>query len=160
MSFVSIAGRAYQRYAAAISLLQHPLLLACRVYWGHDFMVHGYGKLAHLGTTAEQFAYWKIPLPYAGAVAAGTAETVCGGLLLVGVASRIITLPLIFTMIVAYFTAHADDVTSIFTFVTAPPFLNLLTCVLVLVFGPGVFSLDWLLGRMILGPPAPAQGKP
>ena len=47
------------------------------------------------------------------------------------------SLPLIGTMIVAYLTAHLDEVTDLYTFVTAPPFLNLFTCLLVLVFGPG-----------------------
>ena len=54
-------------------------------------------------------------------------------------------------MIVAYLTAHADEVTGIYTFVTAPPFLNLLTCVLVLLFGPGVFSVDYLVRRFVFG---------
>jgi hypothetical protein len=37
------------------------------------------------------------------------------------------------------FFSHPDK------FVTADPFLFLLACVIALVFGPGGFSLDWLL---------------
>ncbi len=54
-------------------------------------------------------------------------------------------------MIIAYATAEADAVKQIFSdpdkFVSATPFLFLLACVIVLVFGPGVFSLDWLISK-------------
>jgi putative oxidoreductase len=53
---------------------------------------------------------------------------------------------------VAYFTADPDKIKGIFSnpdaFVTAAPFLFLLTCVIVLIFGPGIFSLDALIGRL------------
>jgi len=158
----SRARRAYARYVGAVSLLQHPLLLACRLYWGGMFIPRGFNKLTHLKVTAEQFAFWHIHPSYPSAIAAGTTELVCGSLLVIGLASRIAVVPLIVTMIVAYFTAHADEVTNLFTFVTAPPFLNLLTCVLVLVFGPGVFSVDYLIGRFVCGSSAesPAARDP
>ncbi len=63
-------------------------------------------------------------------------------------------------MIVAYLTAHAGDVTDIYSFVTAPPFLNLLTCVLVLLFGPGVFSVDYLVGRFLFGSQNDSRASP
>jgi putative oxidoreductase len=54
-------------------------------------------------------------------------------------------------MIIAYLTAEFDKVKHIFSdpdkFVSADPFLYLLACVIVLVFGPGVFSLDWVLAK-------------
>ena len=144
---------AYQRYADAVSLLQHPLLLACRLYWGWDFVVKGYNTLAYIPANVEFFTNWHVPLPHASVIACGTVELTCGRLLLLGLASRIATLPLIFTMIVAYLTAHADEVTNLETFASAAPFFNLLTCVLVLIFGPGVFSLDWLLAKLVFGRP-------
>jgi putative oxidoreductase len=139
--------RWYLRYAAVVSLLQHPLLLACRLYWGGQFIQTGFAKLTHLNVIAEHFAGWHVPFPYPSAIAAGTTELVCGSLLVVGLASRIASVPLIFTMIVAYRTALVNDVTDLASFVTADPFLFLMTCVLVLVFGPGVFSVDYLLRK-------------
>ena len=54
-------------------------------------------------------------------------------------------------MIVAYVTAESDALHAIFSdpdkFVTATPFEFMLTAVIVLVFGPGKFSLDWLIAR-------------
>jgi putative oxidoreductase len=72
-------------------------------------------------------------------------------LLLAGLAARLISVPLIFTMIIAYVTAEADSLKQFFSdpdkFVTATPFLFMLACIIVLAFGPGVFSLDWLIEK-------------
>ncbi len=131
--------------------MQHPFLLACRLYWGGQFAIAGFGKLTHLALTAQKFADWHVPAPYPNAIAAGATEMICGGLLLLGLASRFVSIPLIFTMTVAYLTAHADEVTDLDSFVTAPPFLFMLTCVLVLLFGPGAVSMDFLIGRFVVG---------
>jgi putative oxidoreductase len=150
-SLLPAALAGYARYVRVVSLLQHPLLFACRLYWGGLFVFTGFSKLSHLALTAERFAGWNIPAPYPNAVAAGTTELACGALLVIGAASRIVTVPLIVTMIVAYLTAHIDEVNDIYTFVTAPPFLHLFACLLVLVFGPGVASIDYLVGRFVFG---------
>jgi putative oxidoreductase len=59
---------------------------------------------------------------------------------------------LIFTMIIAYATAESDKLHHLFSkpdeFVSADPFLFMLTAIIVLIFGPGVFSLDALLARI------------
>jgi putative oxidoreductase len=48
-------------------------------------------------------------------------------------------------------TADPDRVKAIFSdpdkFVTADEFLFMLTAIIVLIFGPGKFSLDWLIGK-------------
>ena len=129
--------------------LPSPLLLVLRLYWGWSFAQTGWGKLMHLDRTAGYFASLHIPLPKLNALMAGGTECVGGLLLLVGLGSRLITVPLIFVMAVAYATAEQEAAQAIFSdpdkFVTAAPFLFLLTVVLVFAFGPGKFSLDaWL----------------
>jgi len=63
-------------------------------------------------------------------------------------------------MLVAYFTADREALSSIFSdpdkFLGADPFLFLLTAIIVLAFGPGVFSLDWLIARKLRGKSSPA----
>jgi putative oxidoreductase len=63
----------------------------------------------------------------------------------------LVSLPLIFVTVIAYLTAEIDTVKNIFSapdkFVSADPFLFMLAAVLVLVFGPGAFSLDWVIGK-------------
>jgi putative oxidoreductase len=82
---------------------------------------------------------------------AGTTEMVGGLLLLLGLASRIISVPLTFVMLVAYATAHSDEMKAIFSdpdkFLSAAPFQFLFACVLIFVFGPGKLSSDALLKR-------------
>jgi putative oxidoreductase len=129
------------------SRLRDPFVLGVRLYWGWNFFLAGKGKLTNLGPTAETFAGWGVPVPAASAVLAGTAEAVCGLALLVGLFSRLATVPLIIVMTVAYLTAHVNEVASLADFVKAPPFTYLMACLIVLIFGPGAFSMDEFLSR-------------
>ncbi|MGD1019738.1 MAG: DoxX family protein [Verrucomicrobiia bacterium] len=142
----------YRLWVSLISKLQSPVLLILRLYFGWQFFLTGKGKLMHLDKTAGFFATLHIPMPKLNAALAGSTECVGGLLLLLGLGSRIATVPLICTMIVAYLTADSDAVKNIFNkpddFLSAAEFLFLLTSVIVLVFGPGVFSLDAIIARL------------
>ena len=161
-SVKQIAREVYRAEIRYLSYLQPVLLLALRLYFGYGFMKAGLGKLQDVPTTAGFFADWGVPLPTLNVYLAGTTECVGGLLLLLGVASRVVTIPLIFTMLVAYATAHADVVHALWSnpnlFVKAPPFLYLLTALLVLCFGPGRISIDglvkWRLDRKGMVPAA------
>ena len=87
-----------------------------------------------------------LPAPKLNALLAGSTECLGGALLLVGLFSRLVSVPLIFTMLVAYATADREALGAIFSdtdkFVSAAPFPFLLVALLVLAFGPGRFSLD------------------
>ena len=150
--------RGYGQLIAAAEYAKSPLLLAVRLYWGWQFFTAGKGKLLDLPATAGFFKELGIPLPMANAVLAASTECFGGLLLLLGLASRITAIPLIVTMIVAYLTADIDVVKGIFSdpdaFVSASPFLFLFASLLVLVFGPGAFSIDRLLARKFRGEPA------
>lgn len=141
----------YSLWIKAISCLQSPLLLAIRLYWGWQFFLTGKGKLMNLDRTAGFFESLHIPMPHLNAVLAGSTECFGGLCLLLGLGSRIITIPLIFTLCIAYATAESDALHAIFSdpdkFVSATPFEFMLAAVIVLVFGPGKFSLDALIGR-------------
>jgi len=144
--------RGYRLLIAVASRFQSPLLLALRLYWGWQFFLDGKGKLQNLQKITDYFGHdLHIPFPHFNACLASATECVGGLLLLAGLGSRLVALPLIFTMIIAYLTAEIDTVKHIFSnpdkFVTADPFLYLLASVIVLVFGPGVFSLDWLISK-------------
>ena len=142
----------YALYVSLVSRLQSPFLLIIRLYWGANFFLTGRGKLMHLDKTAAFFDSLHIPLPQLNAIVAGCTECLGGLLLLLGLGSRIVTVPLIFTMLVAYFTADPDKIRNIFTnpdaFVTADEFLFMLTAIIVLVFGPGAFSVDAIMARV------------
>ena len=130
-------------------LLQPVLLLVLRVWWGWSFFLAGKGKLLNLEKASGFFAGLDIPLPKLATIVAGSVECAGGLLLLLGLGSRVVCVPLIFTMGVAYATAHKDELGAIFSdpdkFTGAAPFLFLLTTLIVFAFGPGKLSLDALL---------------
>jgi putative oxidoreductase len=141
----------YCRLVAVGNVLRSPLLLVVRVYWGWEFFLTGKGKLMNLSKPAEYFAGLGIPFPHFSAILAGCTECFGGVLLLLGLASRLITIPMMILLVVAYLTADVDAVRAIFSdpdkFLTAPEFQFLFAVVLVFVFGPGRFSLDALLSN-------------
>lgn len=131
--------------------LRSPFLLIIRLYWGWQFFQTGKGKLMNLDRTAGFFASLHIPAPKLNAIAAGSVECFGGLLLLLGLGGRIVPLPLIFTMIVAYATSEQEAVHALTSdpdkFVSAAPFLFLLAAVIIFVFGPGKLSLDALFAK-------------
>ena len=133
------------------NMLQSPLLLVLRLWWGWSFFLTGKGKLVNHADTADFFQTLGIPLPGLNAWAAAGVVCVGGLFLLAGFASRLATIPLSITMVGASLTADQEAVKNIFSdtdkFTSAAPFLFLLTAVLVLAFGPGAFSVDRLLAR-------------
>src|ERR1043165_3084491 len=94
----------YNAIVKAASGLQSPLLLVIRLYWGWEFFLSGKGKLADLSGPTQFFTELGIPFPAFNAALAGTTECVGGLFLLLGFASRLTTIPLIITMLVAYVT--------------------------------------------------------
>jgi putative oxidoreductase len=131
--------------------LQPLLLLVIRGWWGWSFFLTGKGKLTHLEKTTAFFTELNLPLPKLNAIMAGSTECFGGLLLLLGLGSRLVSVPLTFTMIVAYATADKEALQSIFSdtdkFTGATPFLFLFACVIVFAFGPGKISLDALLAK-------------
>jgi len=148
----SAMTKLYRSYVRLLEKLQSPFLLSIRLYWGWQFFLTGKGKLMNLDRTAGFFANLHIPMPHLNALMAGCTECFGGLLLLLGLGSRIATVPLIFTMIIAYLTADLDKVQNIFSkpddFVSAAEFQFMLTAIIVLIFGPGIFSLDTLIKKI------------
>ena len=150
-ALVKTVRKWYLREIWALDHAKPVFLLILRLYFGWGFMAAGLGKLLNVETHAGFFQDWGIPLPTLNVYLAGTTETVCGFLLLVGFASRIITIPLIGTMLVAYLTAHTEQFYALWDpatstlFFKAPPFPYLFTCLVVLFFGPGRISIDGLI---------------
>ena len=137
--------------ALLAGVLRPLLLLIIRLYWGWQFFLTGKGKLTHLTRTADYFASLNIPLPKLNAMAAGSTELVFGLLFLAGLGGRIVPVPLIGVLVVAYLTSEQAALHSFFTdpdkFLTADPFLFLFAAVIVFVFGPGQLSLDALFAK-------------
>ena len=143
--------RAYSLLVSAADSLQSPLLLFVRLYWGWQFAVDGWGKLHNLPKVIEYFGSLGLPAPGPTAYFVSILELIGGILLALGLGSRLIALLLTANMTVAYITGDREALLSIFSdpdkFSAAAPFTYLMASLVILVFGPGRFSLDYLIAR-------------
>lgn len=148
-----LAEKCYRLLICAGSGLQSPFLLAVRLYWGWQFAQTGWGKLSDIHKVIGFFTDLGIPAPALNAWFVSGLELAGGLLLILGLGSRLIALPLVINMIVAYVTADREALFSIFSspdrFMAAAPFTFLVASLIILIFGPGQASLDALLaGRL------------
>jgi len=145
--------RTYRRIASALALLQSPMLLAVRLYWGFQFAQTGWGKLHNLAKITAFFASLNIPFPALNAPFVSTLEFVGGILLMLGLFSRPVAFLLAGNMLVAYWTADREALTSIFSdpgkFYVADPYTFLFASLLVLTFGAGFFAADTCIAKRL-----------
>lgn len=144
---------AYQYLIYYGPFLKSPILLFCRLYWGWAFMQEGIEKLQDVDKFANFLENSHFLFPYFDTYLVGYTEFFGGLCLLLGFASRLAAIPLIIDMVVAYATIHLSALKALFShpsqFVGEVPFNFLLTSLLVLAFGPGRFSIDYLLERFM-----------
>jgi putative oxidoreductase len=133
-----------------------------RLTIGLVFFQSGWAKLHDLEKVTDYFTTLGLPAPAFQARLASTAEFACGGLLLLGLATRFATIPLIITMCVAIRTALWDQVDGLSSLVGLTEFAYIALLVWLATDGPGPLSLDHLLGRRTAhltagGIPAPSH---
>lgn len=130
-------------------VLQSPFLLLVRLYWGWQFIQTGWGKINNIPKVTGFFTELGIPLPGLNAHFIAGLEFAGGILLVLGLASRFIAVPLTINMLVAYATADREALYSVISdpdkFYAAAPYTFLVASLIVLIFGPGTFALDrWM----------------
>ena len=119
-------------------------LLIVRLTIGSIMMVHGLPKLNRLTSGGE--ITFADPFGLGPIISLGLAvfaEVVCTIFIILGLGTRLASIPLIVTMAVAAFYAHASD-----PFATKEKaILFLLIFLLLLVFGSGRYSIDRLMTK-------------
>ena len=150
---MQLAKQYYRLLVRVSSSLQSPFLLAVRLYWGWQFMQTGWGKLTDINKVVGFFTDLGIPAPALNAYFVSALEFGGGLLLILGLGSRLIALPLVIDMIVAYITADREALLSVFSnpdkFTAAAPYTFLIASLIVMIFGPGKASIDaFLTGRL------------
>jgi putative oxidoreductase len=142
----------YRLLIVVTSSLQSPFLLMVRLYWGWQLVQSGWGKLHNIDKVTEFFTSLGLPAPGLTAHFIASLEFVGGVLLILGLASRLIAIALTINMIVAFVVADHDALMSIFSnpdkFYAAAPYTFLFASLLVLIFGPGLFSVDAVIGKL------------
>lgn len=119
------------------------VVLLLRMILGGLFIYHGWQKIA---------SYDKILPMFTDIIGIGSklsfnlvifAEFFCGILVVIGLCTRLAVIPLLFTMIIAYFVAHEADIFQKKTL----PFLYMVLCIPVFLAGSGKYSIDRLIFR-------------
>lgn len=100
----------YFKLVAKLSQLDGLAPLAIRIYLAPVLLQAGYNKLTHFEDTAAWFgnAEWGLGLPFPEVMTALAAGTEFFGaiLLLIGLATRLVAIPMMVTMLVAAFAVH------------------------------------------------------
>jgi putative oxidoreductase len=133
--------------------------LIARLTLGVAFISSGWGKIHNLDKVTEYFTELGIPAPHIQAVFVSWVELVCGSLVLLGLATRLASIPLICTMIVALITAKAEDIAGVSDLVGTIEFTYIALAVWLTVSGAGALSLDRVLARRSSSSSAP-RGVP
>lgn len=119
--------------------------LLARISVGFVFYESGLGKLRGLDKVIEFFTSLGIPFPQIQAPMVASLEFLGGILLMLGLGTRVVTIPLTVIMLVALRTAHWDEVEGL----TSLPGITVYLYALILVWfatsGAGALSLDFLL---------------
>lgn len=128
------------------SLADIPPLLF-RLVLAYGFYGPAMMKWGNMEGVAEWFGSMGIPLPMLNAYMAGLTEISGVFLLLIGLGTRIISVPLIIIMFVAIFSVHLPNGFEAGENGFEIPLYYLLMLFSLIVTGPGKYSLDSLLSR-------------
>ena len=163
--------RGYRGFSCAAGNLQSVALLVLRIGFGLELWFSGHGHLHDVPTMVERFQKWNVPFPTASVYVSGLTEAIGGILLILGLGTRLISIPLIINFIVAYATASHGKLAEVWSgpdrwggvadVVNDDAMGPLVAALITLTFGAGNVSLDYLLDRLVwrrkpvgAGPPA------
>jgi putative oxidoreductase len=121
--------------------------LLMRLFLGYFFLETGWGKIHNLAQMTERFTEWGIPAPAFNAALSGWTEFIGGTLVLVGLGTRLISIPMLINMVVATLTVRLKKVAGLDDFVELDEPLYALGFLWLIFAGPGKASLDELVER-------------
>ncbi|OGA52746.1 MAG: hypothetical protein A3G25_04325 [Betaproteobacteria bacterium RIFCSPLOWO2_12_FULL_63_13] len=126
-----------------------PVLLV-RLSVGLLFFESGRGKLFFkLQELSDYFVQLGIPFPHLNALVVSSIEFIGGICLILGLATRLISVPLGFIMIVAILTAQIEKAKTLGDFLYLPEVLLVVIFVWLVFSGPGQASIDHLITRRL-----------
>ena len=120
--------------------------LLVRLFVGYFFLESGWGKIHNLDAFTERFAGWGIPAPAFNAALSGWTEFLGGLLIVLGLFTRLVSIPMFINMLVA---TVAVKVSGLDDFVELDEPLYALSFLWLFFSGPGWVSVDHLLGRVL-----------
>lgn len=137
----------YHRSVESLQKLDWLPLLLARISMGSIFILSGWGKLHNLEKVTGFFTELGIPFPAFNAGLVGLTEFGCGLLILLGLLTRLASIPLIVTMTVAIITAKRSDISSFTDVLGFEEFVYIVIFIWFILKGAGKISLDALICR-------------
>jgi putative oxidoreductase len=136
-----------ERTLGLIKRLDGVALLVARLTVGVLFVSTGWGKVHNLDKVTSFFAELGIPMPGLNATVASYTELVCGSLLVIGLASRFASLPLVVTMVVAILTAKRAEVHGLADLFGLVEWTYIAILLVIAAVGPGFASVDAIAAK-------------
>ena len=137
----------YRKIVEGTGKLNDVPLLLFRLILAVGFFSPAMMKVKNLEGVAEWFGSMNYPLPMVSATLAMVTEVTGIILLVLGLRTRIIAVPLIFVMLVAIFTTHITNGFAAGDNGFEIPLYYILMLFALVVYGSGRYSLDHLLDR-------------
>lgn len=128
--------------------LQDLSLLFLRLILAYGFYMPAVNKWKNMEGIAQWFESMNYPLPLLNAYLAGTTEAAGVVLLLLGLGTRLISIPLMFTMLVAIFTVHMGNGFAAGDNGFEIPLYYFLMLFVLMAYGSGKYSIDFIMKKM------------
>ena len=158
-SFMDHASRLRRLVHSVSSGLRWLPPTVARLTIGLVFLQTGWGKLSNLPKVVAFFTELGIPAPQLQAPLAATAEFACGALILVGLFTRVASLPLIGTMLVAILTAKRADIHELSDLLGMEEYLFIVVLLWLGAYGAGPLSLDAVFAKRLERVERPLPGR-
>jgi putative oxidoreductase len=146
---MGLVGTLRVRVTNRLGPLQWLAPLIGRLAVGLVFMSTGWGKVHNLAKVTHFFEELGIPAASLQAPFVSTLELVGGTCIVLGLATRLFSASLMFSMVVAIVTAKRADLHGLFDLVGFDEFTYLSILAMLVILGPGKASLDTLVVRRL-----------
>ncbi|MEP6907639.1 MAG: DoxX family protein [Pseudoxanthomonas sp.] len=123
--------------------------LVVRLVFGYFWLETGIAKVHNLDGFTQRFVGWGIPYPAFNAALSAWTELLGGLLLMLGLCTRLVCIPMIVNMIVAVTLVVSTNLMGLDDYVEADEVVYSLIFFWLLMAGPGKASLDTLLARWL-----------
>jgi putative oxidoreductase len=123
--------------------------LTVRVVFGYFWLETGIAKVHNLEGFTMRFMGWGIPFPAFSAGLSAWTELIGGLLLMLGLFTRLVCIPMLINMAVAVTLVVSSNLMGLDDYVEADEVVYILIFFWLLIAGPGKASLDTLLARML-----------
>ena len=148
-SFMDRASRLRRLVHTVSSRLRWLPPTVARLTIGLVFVQTGWGKWSNIQKVVGFFTELGIPAPELQARLAATAELAGGALILIGLFTRVATLPLIVVMTVAIITAKRGDIHELSDLLGMEEYLTIVVLLWLGAYGAGPLSLDAALAKRL-----------